>query len=147
MDRNLDIFIIETLKYYGRLTSDSGSREREFHIDSAFTALRLEGFFRCDGLPIYLDRFPSCLIHKSANQFVFLLLGEAVIVDSNPAAVVAANYPDKIKYLNGEDFGFEIEEYAIALPKGDAALKDAIDVAITKIKENGTFDKLVDEYM
>ena len=72
---------------------------------------------------------------------------DAVIVDSNPAAVFAANYPDKIKDLNGEDFGFEIEEYAIALPKGDAALKEAIDVAITKIKENGTFDKLVDEYM
>lgn len=72
---------------------------------------------------------------------------DAVIIDSNPAGVFASNYPDKVKDLNGEDFGFEVEEYAIALPKGDAALKEAIDVAITNIKEDGTFDKLVDEYM
>lgn len=72
---------------------------------------------------------------------------DAVIIDSNPAGVFASNYPDKIKDLNGEDFGFDIEEYAIALPKGDTALKEAIDVAITNIKEDGTFDKLVDEYM
>ena len=72
---------------------------------------------------------------------------DAVIIDSNPAGVFAANYPDKIKDLNGEDFGFEIEEYAIAIPKGDTALKEAIDVAINSIKEDGTFEKLVDEYM
>ncbi|MBQ4483328.1 MAG: basic amino acid ABC transporter substrate-binding protein [Lachnospiraceae bacterium] len=72
---------------------------------------------------------------------------DAVIVDSNPAGVFASNFQGQIKDLNGEDFGFEIEEYAIALPKGDTALKEAIDVAITTIKEDGTFDKLVDEYM
>ena len=72
---------------------------------------------------------------------------DAVIVDSNHAGDFASKYPDKIKDLDGSDFGFEIEEYAIALPKGDTALKEAIDVAITHIKENGTFDKLVDQYM
>ena len=72
---------------------------------------------------------------------------DAVIVDSNPAGVFADKFPDKIKELDGEDFGFEVEEYAIALPKGDSALKDAIDVALTNIKEDGTFEKLVDEYM
>ena len=106
-------------------------------------------------MPCSID-FLCCLINcllsetdLSKNLVDDLVNGrlDAVIVDSNPAAVFAANYPDKIKDLNGEDFGFEIEEYAIALPKGDAALKEAIDVAITKIKDNGTFDKLVDEYM
>ncbi|MBQ9361628.1 MAG: basic amino acid ABC transporter substrate-binding protein [Lachnospiraceae bacterium] len=72
---------------------------------------------------------------------------DAVIVDSNPAGVFASNFPDKVKDLNGEDFGFGIEEYAIALPKGDTELKEAIDVAITTLKEDGTFDKLVDQYM
>ncbi len=72
---------------------------------------------------------------------------DAVIVDSNPAGVFAANFPDKVKDLNGEDFGFGVEEYAIALPKGDTELKEAIDVAITTLKEDGTFDKLVDQYM
>ena len=72
---------------------------------------------------------------------------DAVIIDSNPAGVFASNFADQIKDLDGEDFGFGIEEYAIALPKGDTALKEAIDVAITNMKEDGTFDKLVDEYM
>lgn len=72
---------------------------------------------------------------------------DAVIVDSNPAGVFAANFPDQVKDLDGADFGFEVEEYAIALPKGDTALKEALDVAITGLKEDGTFDKLVDEYM
>ncbi len=72
---------------------------------------------------------------------------DAVIIDSNPAGVFASKFPDQIDDLDGADFGFEKEEYAIALPKGDTALKEAIDVAITNIKEDGTFDKLVDEYM
>ncbi|MCR5775705.1 MAG: basic amino acid ABC transporter substrate-binding protein [Lachnospiraceae bacterium] len=72
---------------------------------------------------------------------------DAVIVDSNPAGVFASNYPDQVKDLNGEDFGFGVEEYAIALPKGDTALKEQIDLAITKLKDNGTYDKLVDQYM
>ncbi len=72
---------------------------------------------------------------------------DAVIIDSNPAGVFASKFPDQIDDLDGEKFGFEIEEYAIALPKGDTALKEAIDVAITDIKEDGTFDKLLDQYM
>ena len=72
---------------------------------------------------------------------------DAVIIDSNPAGVFASKYPDKIKDLDGADFDFEIEEYAIALPKGDTALQEAVNVAIKKLKDNGTFDKLVDQYM
>ena len=72
---------------------------------------------------------------------------DAVIVDSNPAGVFAEKFADKINKLDGADFGFEIEEYAIALPKGDKALKEAVDVALTDIKEDGTFQKLVDSYM
>ena len=43
-------------------------------------------------------------------------------------------------------FGFEIEQYAIALPKGsDLAAK--INQALTDLKADGTFDALVAQYI
>ncbi len=72
---------------------------------------------------------------------------DAVIIDSNPAGVFASHYPDKIKDLDGEAFGFELEQYAIAMPKGDTALAEAINGAIKELKDNGTFDELVKKYM
>ena len=72
---------------------------------------------------------------------------DAVIVDSNPASVFVANYPDKIRDLDGEDFGFEAEQYAIAMPKGDKGLADAINKAIKELKADGTFDALVKKYL
>ena len=72
---------------------------------------------------------------------------DAVIIDSNPAEVFTSNYPDKIRNLEGEDFGFETEQYAIAMPKGDKALADAINKAIKELKADGTFDSLVEKYI
>ncbi len=72
---------------------------------------------------------------------------DAVIVDSNPAGVFAKNFEGTIKDLDGADFGFEVENYAIALPKGDSELKAAIDGALKKLKENGTYDELVKKYI
>jgi polar amino acid transport system substrate-binding protein len=72
---------------------------------------------------------------------------DAVIIDSNPAAVFTSNYPDKIRNLDGEDFGFEPEHYAIAMPKGDKALADAVNKAISELKADGTFDALVEKYI
>ena len=70
-----------------------------------------------------------------------------MIIDSNPAEVFTSNYPDKIRNLEGEDFGFETEQYAIAMPKGDKALADAINKAIKELKADGTFDSLVEKYI
>ncbi len=72
---------------------------------------------------------------------------DAVIIDSNPAEVFTSNYPDKIRNLEGEEFGFETEQYAIAMPKGDQALADAINKAIKELKADGTFDSLVEKYI
>ncbi len=72
---------------------------------------------------------------------------DAVIVDSNPAGVFAKNFEGAIKDLDGADFGFEVENYAIAIPKGDSELKTAIDNALKKLKENGTYDELVKKYI
>ena len=39
------------------------------------------------------------------------------------------------------------EQYAIALPKGDVELKDAINAALKELQEDGTFDALVEQYI
>ncbi|MDO4284534.1 MAG: basic amino acid ABC transporter substrate-binding protein [Eubacteriales bacterium] len=72
---------------------------------------------------------------------------DAVIVDRNPASVFAEKFPDDVKALNGEDFGFAVEQYAIAVPKGDTALLDAINAALAEVQEDGTFDALVAQYI
>ncbi|MFV0465827.1 MAG: basic amino acid ABC transporter substrate-binding protein [Lachnospiraceae bacterium] len=72
---------------------------------------------------------------------------DCVIIDKNPALVFAEKYPDEVVSLDGADFGFEVEQYAIALPKGNEELAEKINGAISTLKENGTFDELVSEYI
>ncbi len=69
---------------------------------------------------------------------------DAVIVDKNPALVFADKFSGEIQYM---DFSFEPEDYAIALPKGDAALADAVNGALAELKSDGTFDELVSQYI
>lgn len=69
---------------------------------------------------------------------------DAVIVDKNPALVFADKFSDEIQYM---DFSFEPEDYAIALPKGDAALAEAVNGALAELKSDGTFDELVSQYI
>jgi polar amino acid transport system substrate-binding protein len=70
-----------------------------------------------------------------------------VIIDNNPAQVFQSNYPDQIKLADGADFGFEAEQYAIAMPKGDTALAEQINAALAEMKTDGTFDALVEQYI
>ncbi len=72
---------------------------------------------------------------------------DAVIIDKNPAEVFAEKFGDEIKIIEGAAFEFEAEEYAIAMPKGDTALVEAVNKALAEIKEDGTFDELVAEYI
>ena len=71
---------------------------------------------------------------------------DAVIIDKNPAQVFAGKFSDKVKALDGADFEFEPEYYAIACPKGSALVAD-INKALKEIKEDGTFDKIVNKYI
>lgn len=71
---------------------------------------------------------------------------DAVIIDKNPALVFESEY-DGIVALDGAQFEFEPEEYAIALPKGDTELADAINKALAELKEDGTYDELVAKYI
>ncbi len=74
---------------------------------------------------------------------------DAVIIDKNPAKVFADRFGDDVKVYDGSDskFGFKPEEYAIALPKEDDSLLEAVNQALAEIKSDGTFDELVSQYI
>ena len=68
---------------------------------------------------------------------------DAVIIDNGPAkAYVEAN--EGLKILEGE---WVVEDYAIGFAKGNDALKDAVNAAMAELKEDGTFQKIVDKYI
>ncbi len=68
---------------------------------------------------------------------------DAVVIDSEPAkAFVAAN--EGLKILDTE---FSVEDYAIAVGKGNSALLDAINNAMAELKADGTFQSIVDKYI
>lgn len=71
---------------------------------------------------------------------------DAVIVDKNPALVFESNFEGQVVALEGAQFGFENEQYAIALPK-DSALTPAVNKALEELKADGTFDELVKKYI
>ncbi|MDE6184319.1 MAG: transporter substrate-binding domain-containing protein, partial [Lachnospiraceae bacterium] len=72
---------------------------------------------------------------------------DCVIIDKNPALVFASKFEGQLVALDGAQFEFGTEEYAIALPKGDAALAEKINTALAEIKADGTFDELVKTYI
>lgn len=67
---------------------------------------------------------------------------EAVVLDSEPAK----NYVAQNKGLVLADADAEQEEYAIAVRKNDKALLEKVEKALKEIKENGTYDKLIQKY-
>lgn len=71
---------------------------------------------------------------------------DAVIIDKNPALVFVGKYADKLEALDGAQFEFETEQYAIALPKG-SEMVEKVNQALAELKEDGTFDALVAQYI
>lgn len=72
---------------------------------------------------------------------------DCVIIDKNPALVFESTFEGQVKAIPGEQFEFGNEEYAIAIPKGDAALLEQVNKALADIKADGTFDELVKKYI
>lgn len=88
--------------------------------------------------------------YASYNDVVQDLLNgrtDAVVMDEIPAEAYQSANADKLKVVSGKDFGFDTEQYAIALPKGDTVLVDAVNETLSAMKEDGSFDKMVDEYI
>lgn len=72
---------------------------------------------------------------------------DAIILDKNPAEIYAGEYADQIKIVDSTEFDFKPEQYAIAMPKGDTVLVDAVNGALAEIKNDGTFDKFITQYI
>lgn len=67
---------------------------------------------------------------------------DAVVLDSEPAKnFVAKNDGLAIAKAQGEQ-----EEYAIAVRKNESALLEKMNKALQTLKENGTYDKLIQKY-
>ena len=72
---------------------------------------------------------------------------DCVILDKNSALVFESKFSGKITAVDGAQFDFGKEEYAIAMPKGDAVLAGQINAALQELMADGSFDKLVEQYI
>ena len=68
---------------------------------------------------------------------------DAVIIDNEPAKVYVSQN-DGLKIV---DEAFTYEEYAIAIAKDNTALLNEVNAAISKLKESGKLDEIVDKYI
>ena len=68
---------------------------------------------------------------------------DAVVIDNEPAKAFVAENPG-LKILDTE---FANEDYAIGFAKGNTVLKDAVNAAMKELKDDGTFQKIVDKYI
>ena len=68
---------------------------------------------------------------------------DAVIIDDQPAAFFAAQNPD-IKVI---DEPFTVEDYAIAVKKGNSKLLEDINEAIADLKTSGKLQEIFDKYI
>ena len=68
---------------------------------------------------------------------------DAVVIDNEPAKAYVAENPGLIIL----DTEFAVEDYAIGFAKGNDALKDAVNQAMSELKADGTFQKIVDKYI
>ncbi len=84
--------------------------------------------------------------YVNGNEAIVALQGgdvDCVIIDNEPAkSYVAANKGLKILETSYAD-----EDYAIAIKKGNTALRDAIDKAIEELTEEGVIDEILAKYI
>jgi len=83
---------------------------------------------------------------KGADAVIVLKNGsvDAVVIDKNPALkFVEANTEDLITIPENSS----VEEYGIALQKGNTKLLESFNKALKTLKENGTYEDLVNTYI
>lgn len=69
---------------------------------------------------------------------------DAVVIDANPAEQFVKSNSESLKYIIDDS---STEQYAIAVAKGNTELLSTLNEGLATIKANGTFDKLVDQYI
>lgn len=86
---------------------------------------------------------------KSFNQAVLDLengKNDAVVIDQIPGEAFTKQYSD-LKLIDGSEFNFDVEQYGIAMPKDDETMLNAINSTLADMKSDGTYDKLLDQYI
>lgn len=86
---------------------------------------------------------------KSFNQAVLDLengKNDAVVIDQIPGEAFTKQYSD-LKLIDGPEFNFDVEQYGIAMPKDDEVMLNAINSTLADMKSDGTYDKLLDQYI
>ena len=68
---------------------------------------------------------------------------DAVVIDGEPAKTFVSE-TEGLKIL---DEAFTVEEYAIAVKKGNTELLDKVNGALETLKDNGTLDEIVAKYI
>ena len=69
---------------------------------------------------------------------------DAVVIDSSPAEKFVSINSEKLKIVKDET---SMEEYGIAVSKGNTKLVNKINKGLDNVIEDGTFDELVDRYI
>lgn len=93
-----------------------------------------------DGSGTTVERF-----NKGSDAIQALKQGkiDAVVIDAQPAnAFIQAN--SELMILEEE---FVLEDYAISIAKGNTELTNSINAALAALKQNGTIDSILDNYI
>lgn len=83
--------------------------------------------------------------NKAADAVQALKLGkiDCIVLDENPAKKFVENSGELVIL----EEKFAVEEYAICIAKGNTELKEKINAAISQIKEDGTLESIVKNYI
>lgn len=97
---------------------------------------------------IYADDIENATVERYSKGFeaVNALLQDkidAVIIDNEPAKVFVAQN-EGLTILDEE---FTVEEYAIAVQKGNTELLEKINGSLKKLKESGKIDEIIGKYI
>jgi arginine/lysine/histidine transporter system substrate-binding protein len=84
-------------------------------------------------------------MNKDADSVQDLINGklDAVLLDSSPAQVFATQLSDKIKLI---DTPLDLEDYAVAVNKGNSGLIEVINQVIKELRDSGKYDQLLAKY-
>lgn len=93
-----------------------------------------------DGSGTIVERY-----NKGVDAVQALKLGkiDCVVIDEQPAKI----FVEKNENLHLLDEEFTNEDYAICIDKGNAELKEKINGALTTLKENGTLENIIENYV
>lgn len=96
------------------------------------------GFKKIEGADVKIYENISLAIKDLENKTI-----NAIIMDDTVAKEAVAQNPDSAKVV---DIALTVEQYGIAVGKGNTELVEEINKAFAELKEDGTYDKLLEKY-